>query len=500
MLTLTDYLRVLRERWISILVVVLLALAAAGAIWFVVPQKYQTSATLYVSAQATETSGSAYQAAQLSQQRVTSYVELAKSLRIGDAVAKEIPSLTSEQVTRNITASSTLDSVIISITATDESPQEAAAVANAAAEAMVKLVDELERPTVPDEQAAVAVRVVQPAIVPPAPYTTGLRLLLAIGLVAGLILGIGLALLINTFDTSIKTVEQLLADTGLPNLGSIVFDPRGAARPLIVLDDPQSLRAEAFRQLRTNLQLANVDAPAGVIVVTSPNPRDGKTTTAVNLALALASAGHRTLLIDGDLRRPSVAGLLGLEQSVGLVSVVAGSAQLAHAIQHWTGGVDVLTSGPLPPNPSELLASRQMADLLAAMRSKYDMIVIDSPPLLAVTDAAAAAASVDGVLLVCRYKETSHEQAQAAVKALTAASAPLLGTIFNMVPDAGPVTGNAYRSAGVTSKSVPVSPVVHRRRRSQEPLPEPRNGVRREPDQLGRTQNGVHPSPTPQRR
>ena len=244
-----------------------------------------------------------------------------------------------------------------------------------------------------------------------------------------------------------KSPEQLRELTRAPNLGIIAFDPQVPKRPLTVHEDPQSPRSEAFRQLRTNLQFLDVDNPHKVIVVTSSMPGEGKTTTLANLAIALASAGQRVLVIEADLRRPKLADLLGLERSVGLTSVLAGRVRVEQAVQHWSGGMfDVLASGPLPPNPSELLASQHMAMLLGDLRERYDLILLDTPPLLPVTDAAAVAPATDGAILVCRYKTTRCAQVERAVEALDAVSVPLLGTVLTMVPKSGPRAYAQYNS------------------------------------------------------
>jgi capsular exopolysaccharide synthesis family protein len=214
-----------------------------------------------------------------------------------------------------------------------------------------------------------------------------------------------------------------------------------------VHEDAQSPRSEAFRQLRTNLQFVDVDRPRKVILVTSSMPGEGKTTTLLNLAIALASAGTRVLVIDADLRRPKASDLLGLDRTVGLTSVLAGRVRPEQVIQPWGGGVfDVLAGGPLPPNPSELLASNHMHVLLAELRERYDTILIDAPPLLPVTDAAAVAPATDGAILICSFKKTTRSQVESAVQALSAVSAPLLGTVFNMVPSSGPRAYAQYNS------------------------------------------------------
>jgi capsular exopolysaccharide synthesis family protein len=228
-----------------------------------------------------------------------------------------------------------------------------------------------------------------------------------------------------------------------------------------VHEDPQSPRAEAFRQLRTNLQYVDVDNPRKVVIVTSALPGEGKTTSVCNLAITMAAADKRVLVVEADLRRPSLADLLGLERSAGLTDVLAGRVRSQQVIQPWAGGrFDVLASGPLPPNPSELLASRQMAALLSDLRERYDVVLIDSPPLLPVTDAAAMAPSTDGAILICRFNKTTREQVGRAAEALAAVSVPLLGTVFTMVPGSGPRAYGQYNAYHRTEKPAAVATQV----------------------------------------
>src|SRR5581483_11983300 len=169
--------------------------------------------------------------------------------------------------------------------------------------------------------------------------------------------------------------------------------------------------AEAFRMLRTNLQFLDVDSTHKVFVLTSAVPEEGKTSTSVNLALSLAQAGVRTLLIEGDLRRPRAATRLGLDSAAGVTSVLVGKVAFKEAIQSHTDiGIDFLASGPVPPNPAELLQSRAMSDLLDLARGMYDVVLIDAPPLLPVTDAALIAAQADGAILIVRHGVTTRDQ------------------------------------------------------------------------------------------
>jgi succinoglycan biosynthesis transport protein ExoP len=457
--TIQDYLRVLREQWLVLLIAVVLGLAGAAAAFFVRPPEYTARLTMYVSSQGGETTSAAYQGAQLSQQRVTSYVELVSSRRVSEDVIRQLRlGVTPEDLAGKITATSALDSVLIDVAVVDEDPERAAELANMVGRVFTGLVDELERPVVPGAPQAVAVRVVQPAAAPISPSSTGLSVTLALGLLAGLAVGVGAALARSALDTSVKSPDDLRDAAGAPNLGTIAHDPQVPKRPLTVHEDPQSPRSEAFRQLRTNLQFVDVDKPRKVIVVTSSMPSEGKTTTIVNLAIALASAGSRVLVIEADLRRPKAADLLGLERTAGLTSVLSGRVRAEQVIQPWGGVFDVLASGQLPPNPSELLASRHMEAMLGELREQYDVILIDTPPLLPVTDAAAVAPATDGAILVCRFKQTTRSQVVAAAEALDAVSAPLLGTVFTMVPSTGPRAYAQYNAYYRTDQPVVPAP------------------------------------------
>jgi capsular exopolysaccharide synthesis family protein len=484
-MTIQDYLRVLREQWVVVVSAVVLALIAVGAVAFLRSPEYTAKLTMYVSAQTGDTADGAYQGSLLSQQRVTSYVELVSSTRVSGEVIRrlDLPQ-TPEELAGQITASSTLDSVLIDVAVTDFSPERAAQVANTVGDVFTRLVDELERPTTADGVPPVAVRVVEPAAEPTAPSSTGLPVILALGLLAGLAVGVGAALARNGLDTSVKSRERLREVAPAPILGTIAYDPQVPKRPLTLHEDPQSPRSEAFRQLRTNLQFVDVDHLRKVIVVTSSMPGEGKTTTLCNLAIAMAAAGSRILVIEADLRRPKVADLLGVERSVGLTNVLAGQVRVEQAIQPWAGGrFDVLASGPLPPNPSELLASKHTEDLLEEMREQYEMVLIDSPPLLPVTDAAAVAPATDGAILICRYKQTSQGQVKAAVAALEAVSAPLLGTVFTMVPSAGPRAYAKYNAYYRTAQ--PLVPGGQNGFRYRTAPPQREHGVGRQPSRSG---------------
>ena len=197
----------------------------------------------------------------------------------------------------------------------------------------------------------------------------------------------------------------------------------------------RGLNAEPYRALRTAVQFANPDSPLRTILITSSTPGEGKTTTASNLAIALAAAGDRVVLVDADLRRATLAAAFGLEEAVGLGSLVLHTATLDDSLQQWSEGVTVLPSGrPLPPNPSELLGSRLMSGWPGTLAGRFDVVIIDTPPVLPVTDAVALATQVDAVLIVARHGATQRGPAAEARRRLEAVGAPVIGYVLNAVP------------------------------------------------------------------
>lgn len=278
--------------------------------------------------------------------------------------------------------------------------------------------------------------------------------------VVGLVLGIGLALMREFLDDSIKTKDDLeRVVPGLPVLGLIpvVAGWRRSDRAhLAAVHEPSSPAAEAYRTLRTSVQFLAVDRPTGVIQITSAGPGEGKTTTLANLAVTLARAGYRVVVVCCDLRRPRVHEFFGLENAVGLTSVLLGQLPLARAVQTVPGldRLHVLASGPLPPNPSELLASRRTAEVLSQLRAAGYIVLVDSPPLLPVTDGLVLAKRMDAVLLVAVSGLTTRKEATRSVELLQQVGAPLVGTVLNGVT-ADATYGYYYASERTTRAPAP---------------------------------------------
>jgi capsular exopolysaccharide synthesis family protein len=437
-MTLQDYAKLLRSRWLTVCITIAIALFGAVAITLLTTPLYQASTRLFVSTTSNSSISEAYQGNLFSQQRVISYTQLLMSEPLAQRTIDKLAlDMKAPALQQNIKASAKNDTVLIRVDARDESPVRARDIANTLSDEFVAMVRELETPqdgVRPDARVVV----VQRASIPEKPVVPTTARNIAIGLVVGAVLGIGLAVLRGLLDNTVKDREALEEITGTGLVGSIPFDKDRRKEPAITFDADNSPIAEAFRKLRTNLQFLAVDNPPRVIVVASSVPDEGKTTTAINIALALAEAEHNVVLVGGDMRRPTLEKYLGVVEEVGFSTVLAGRAQLDDVLQKTRfPRLTVLASGAIPPNPSELLGSLVAKKVLDQLRVNFDYVVIDSTPLLAVTDAAILAASADGVLLMARFGQTKRDQLAHAVGSLDDVGAQLLGAVFTMVPTRG---------------------------------------------------------------
>jgi succinoglycan biosynthesis transport protein ExoP len=281
------------------------------------------------------------------------------------------------------------------------------------------------------------VTVVDPAVPTSKPIRPDIPLYAFLGASLGLFGGGGLALVAEYLDTSLKTSEAVRQVLSLPVLSSIPrFRGKGPESSLVAVVTPQSPAAEAYRALRTNLRFAGVDEPLRTLLVTSPDPGAGKTTTVANLGIAYAQAGLRVVLVDADLRHPSLHRLFELGNDTGLTNLLIGEIEHVETclLPTHTDNLYVVPSGPVPPNPSELLGSKRMEAVLAEAQGLADLVVLDSPPALPVVDAAVLARIVEGVVMVVEAGRTKREAARLAVDGLAQVEAHLTGTVLNAVP------------------------------------------------------------------
>ena len=438
---LRDYLRILRKGWIVMLAVTIAGLVGGAIASLVSPTVYSSTAKVLVSVTSPEdvTAAELTQANALAQRKAIAYVNIVTSPDVLGPVVDDLGlDTTPAALATRITAASPATSGVIEIAATSSNAGQAADIANAVSSELSDFVDTVEKPQGGGE-SPVQLTVAQPAVAAASPTSPRTSLNLALGVLLGLALGVAAVLVRSVLDSRIHNLADVEAVTELPVLGGIAGARGPAGGGLVVRDDPNSAQAEAFRRLRTNLHALDFGGGPRSIVITSSLVGEGRTAVAANLAVALTDTGAKVALIDGDLRHPSLANLLGLEPAVGLTDVLTGRTPLAEALQQWgNGDLYVLPAGRFQSAPSDLLASQPMAQLLASLGAEFDYILIDAPPLLPVTDAVVLGWAVAGVLLVAAVGRVQQGELELALRSLDAGGCRVFGLVLTMLPPRGP--------------------------------------------------------------
>lgn len=448
-----DYFAVLRENKLIIALCLVIGLGLGWGATQILPKTYTSSVTFFVTAGSTSVgqqnpNGDLYSGLQLAKDRVKSYTELITGVRVAQDAANRLggSGVTAGEIQSRVTVAATEDTVLLTLTATGRTSDDAVTLIKAVAAAFQAVVEQVETQKTngvpettivngaPQNIPPVAtVQQLDAPAAPPGPITPKLSLNVGIGALLGLVVGFGIAIGRRSLDTSVRTPEELERITEAAVLGAVP-EAKAKGASAIPGGSGAGATAEAYRRIRTNLEFSNVDGNRRVIVITSALPEEGKTTTACNLAMTLAAIGARVLLVDGDLRRPAAAAMLGLDGSVGITTVLTGKVELRRAIQSGNiGGIDVLASGRTPPRPNELLASRRAAAMINELRGMYDFVLIDAPPVLPVADAMNLGTHADGAIVVCQWGKTSRQSVVAAAAALRGVSVPIIGAVLTRV-------------------------------------------------------------------
>ncbi|MGH8961040.1 MAG: polysaccharide biosynthesis tyrosine autokinase [Jatrophihabitantaceae bacterium] len=434
-MTLRAYLRVLGERWKLVALFVIAATGLAVVITATSAKVYQADVQIFVATTDTSNPAVQFQAAAFTQTQVQTFAQIVGSPDILHKVQQDLDLQLSDSALKSkISATAPTGQSIVDLHVSDSSSSRAASIANSAARAFVTVVEGYYAPADASQKSSVRLFITDPASAPGSPTSPKPILNISLGLLLGLLVGAALAVARDILDNRIKDADVLSKVAGAPTMGVIVEDPKTQRHAIATRAGTRNQRAENYRQLRANLQFANVDQHPRVIAVTSSIPGEGKTTVAINLASTLAEAGFTVCLVDADLRRPTIAKVLGLLSPVGLTSVLIHQIDLSEAIQNAGSSLYVLTSGPTPPNPSEVLASSYVRDVIRSLLDRVDYVVIDTAPLLPVADGSEVAALADGTLLVVRHAVTTDAQIKRAMNGLRRVDAKLLGLVLNRVP------------------------------------------------------------------
>lgn len=434
-MNLRDTLRALRDGWWLVAVVLLGCIIASAAVTLLSPRMYTADTRLFISTTGSATDlTAALQGSELAQQRATSYASYLTDLQLAQAVVDDLDlDMTATELSEEISATVVPDTVILDVQVTDRSAEQAQAIAASIGSQFPELVADLETPE-GSSVSSVQVSVIAEPQLPTEPSSPKPLTNVAVGLFLGLVLGCGTVIARFSLDTRLRDVDVINAVSRAPGLAVVPVDP-ALSRDKVLWESGDNPAWESFRQLRTNLDFLDVDEPPRSLLVTSALPGEGKSTVAVNLALALVAAGRTVALVEADLRRPRVTRYLGLVSGAGVTSVLSGSVGLSDVLQeHGDGRLRVLAAGRSVPNPGELLSSRQMQKVLAELRATHDIVLLDGPPLLPAADAHGLAPHTDGVLLCVRHGSTRHRELELAVRAVDQVGARILGTVTTFVP------------------------------------------------------------------
>jgi non-specific protein-tyrosine kinase len=439
-LDIKDFYRLLLRNLWPLLVFITVTVSLAAIITASIPKEYKATAQLFVSTPpATLDIGQLATGSNFTESRVKSYANIINGPATLLPVIGELNLDTSwNRLAKKIKASAPLDTALINLTVVDDSPLLAAKIANAVGKQFEGTVANLEVKT-ETGASPVKVTLVKTAIPPNTPSSPRWELNLLIGLLIGFGLGVTFGIVRSIFDQSIKNEDQL---GDLKLVGAIGFDPKVKDKPVIAHDDLHDPRAESFRQLRTNILFSKELSQSKVIMISSPLPGEGKTSTVLNLGVSLAEAGYKVLCIEADLRRPSFIKYLDIEESkLQLESMLIEQKTLDvkdmynRLIQFDpTSKLHVIASKRPAKNPSVLFDGPYFEKTISMLRGEFDFILIDTPPLLPVSDAVTISSSADCVLLVLKTAQTKTYQFEGARDNLTNVGANILGVVLNMVP------------------------------------------------------------------
>ncbi|WP_271985772.1 polysaccharide biosynthesis tyrosine autokinase [Pseudoclavibacter terrae] len=443
-MTVLDFLRLTGRSWRTLLIGVAIGLLAAFGYTQVQPHVFTANSSGFVMA-GPAAEGGYINGSEAAIAKAQSYLPLITSRPVYEKIAQNPDSGLAEgqTLTGRLTASVAPNSNLIEVQASADSPAAAVALANGALQAMADVISDLESQA-GGGVSSVTVLPLQDAVAPTSPESPNLRNNLLIGAGIGLVLAYVFVFLRKALDVKVRNSKDLASAAGVGSLGRIPKSPQLMGKNR-ASNDADAIAAESFRRLRTNLRFASVDEEIRSMVITSSNAGEGKSTIATSLAQVLAQSNTPTILIDADLRRPTVASVLGIDGSVGLSEVLSGQISLEDALTATkTPGLYALPSGRIPPNPSEMLGSEAMRSIIRLLSQDY-IVIIDAPPLLPVTDAAILSTRVDGVVLVATAGRTRREDVGAARDMLSQVHGRLLGTVLNMVPPRDTADGYEYR-------------------------------------------------------
>ena len=431
-ISISEIMEALQKRWKMIALITLTCSVIAGVLsFFVIKPTYEASTKLFIGKEESQNSAYDNNDIQMYQKLLKTYAEMIKNDELIEKAIREVnTTMTADEILGSLTVNPLTDTQILEIKLKGKKPKEIAEILNGINNEFIFQANEL----VPNGN----VKVIREVRVPKDPVAPNKVMNIAIAFLLGLMVGVGLTFLLEYLDNTFKTKESVEGTLNIPVMGVIPQmsnSPKPGKKYFVVEDDPKAVAAESYRTLKTNIQYSSFDEKHRVMVVTSSTPGEGKSTTTGNLALALAEGEAKVILIDCDMRKPTVHKKFHISNEKGLSDVLIGKVDIMEAAHKYNKNLLVLTAGKIPPNPSEMLGSKTMKELLDRLKEVVDYIILDTPPVQAVADAQILSTRADGTLLVIRAGETKKEATENAINLLNKVNANVIGGILNGAED-----------------------------------------------------------------
>ena len=440
-MTIADLLQIVRKHLASAIISFVVVFAAVAAVTFIMPPKYTATAEVFATyagqSGETQTTNDMSSGANYLNTQIKTYPELVKTEAVLQPVIKDLGlDMTTTDLADVVTATNPTNTFMVDISAEVGDPQQAADIANSVAKNLSdQISSDLYNNSSSSNGSPIKLTVVQKAQTPTSQSSPNIPLYLAVGLIFGIIVGVGVALLRDILNTKVDSTDDVRELTHASSLGTVpqatILDD---SRPVIVAQ-PAGSEAEEFRRIRTNLSFLTTTATQGhgrLLVISSTDPSEGKTTVSANVAVALAEEGKSVLFIDADLRHPSVAHKLGIEGHVGLSHVLSRQASPADVIQkYWKPNLHIMPAGKRPANASILLNSDLMKEMVEQALTQYDYVIIDTAPLSVASEATVFGRMAGGLVLVTGKGVVEKKELRSTATALQTAEVPILGFIFN---------------------------------------------------------------------
>lgn len=475
--------KLIRYHWVAVLICAQLGVLLGAAVAIVSPREYTAQADVFVQVSGGSSTSDVAAATNFSQQQARNFSAVATREIVLQSVIDDLDlEMSVPQLRARVSTAVPLNSTMITITGSDGSAQRAANIANAVAAELTAIVPELTPEVV--GESTVRMQIIESATPPSKPSSPNIALLLVLGLLAGLVAAAIVVAIRMMIGNRVHTPEDAASIVGTSVIGTIALDKVAAREPVPLTEGVWSRRAEEYRQLRTNLRYLQPDTEHKTFVVTSSIPGEGKSTTTANMAAALAASGLRVALVEADLRRPTLADVLDMTPGAGLTGVLTDEISIDDAFQSWgDDGLQVLLAGDTPPNPSELIESARGAEVFERIRRQFDVTIIDTPPLTAVSEGAALARQLGGVVLVVGAHRVKARELARAASRLSTIGVKVDGIVLNFAS----IRGGEHHDYGyVPSESPPAA-------RTARPQPAERN--RKPESRLAEDVASVEPAP-----